>query len=153
MTDCPDEKKSYLKSPDCILPSYCKAGNDLSPAWNLLRWLFGQMNSDATPDNPSGTKEQAMITKTVLTAAALLLLAGTGPAQQLPIPVEPPGEVIIYQRRADPANVYPNAAWRNFRPRFYRPEFYRPDHPRAFPRSPYYIREIGPMPRQVLPQQ
>ena len=87
--------------------------------------------------------------KHTLTAGILLSLGGLSSAQQqLPIPVEPPGEVIIYQRTADPANVYPNAAWRNFRPRFYRPEFYRPEYNgRAFPRYPYYIRQVGPMPR------
>ncbi|MBI3467101.1 MAG: hypothetical protein HY000_29155 [Planctomycetes bacterium] len=94
-----------------------------------------------------------MILKSISTVA-VLSLATLASAQPLPIPVEPPGEVIIYQRTADPANVYPNAAWRNFRPRFYRPEFYRPEyHGRAFPRYPYYIKQIGPMPRQVQPQQ
>jgi hypothetical protein len=90
--------------------------------------------------------------KTSLCATAFALLSVAGVASAEPIPVELPGQVIIYQRTADPANVYPNAAWRNFRPRFYRPEFYRPQYDgRAFPRYPYYIREVGPMPWQAPP--
>jgi len=95
-----------------------------------------------------------MITKTLFaTILTLFSVAGMASAQPLPIPVEQPGEIIIYQRTADPANVYPNAAWRNYRPRFYRPEFYRPEYnSRAFPRYPYYIRQYGPAPRQAPPQ-
>ena len=87
--------------------------------------------------------------KTSVCIAAVMTLARLAKVQAEPIPVEPPGQVIIYQRTADPANVYPNARTRNYRPRFYRPEFYRPDFiARAFPRSPYYTRQIGPMPYQ-----
>ena len=90
-----------------------------------------------------------MTIKRTLCVAAVVALAGLATAQAEPIPVEPPGQVIIYQRTADPANVYPNARTRNYRPRFYRPEFYRPDfNARAFPRSPYYTRQIGPVPYQ-----